>query len=94
MLAIYNNSPVDLQKKGEPGKNSKKADFGIIRKQIFHRITYLKSCLGKLFMPNFTFGTSGIFKVPKNAKFAHKVCIVNSYICCVKIMVIEQKVAV
>ena len=36
-------------------------------------------------MPNFTFGTSGIFKVPKNAKFAHKVC---------KIMIIEQKVAV
>ena len=45
-------------------------------------------------MPDFTFGTSGIFKVPKNAKLAHKVCIVNSYICCVKIMVIEQKVVV
>ena len=38
------SSAVDLtQKKGEPGKNSKKADFGIVRKQIFHRITYPKS---------------------------------------------------
>ena len=38
------NSPVDLaQKKGEPGNNSKKADFGIVRKQIFRRLTYLKS---------------------------------------------------
>ena len=33
-------SVVDLtQKKGEPGKISKKADFDIIGKQIFHRIT-------------------------------------------------------
>ena len=31
------NSPVDItEKRGEPGKTSKKADFGIIRKQIFH----------------------------------------------------------
>ena len=37
-------SPVDItEKRGEPRKNSKKAEFGIIRKQIFHRITYPKS---------------------------------------------------
>ena len=40
----WSNSAVDLtQKKGELRKNLKKADFGIIRKQIFHRITYPKS---------------------------------------------------
>ena len=52
-------SPVDLaQKKGEPRKNSKKADFGIIRKQIFRRITYLKSSkilLGETFYAQFYF---------------------------------------
>ena len=42
MPLVY--SPVDItEKRGEPGKNSKKADFGITRKQIFHRVTYPKS---------------------------------------------------
>ena len=37
------NSPVDITEKGgEPGKNLKKADIGIVRKQMFHRITYPK----------------------------------------------------
>ena len=40
-IAMWKNpymvfSPVDItEKRGEPGKNSKKAEFGIIRKQIF-----------------------------------------------------------
>ena len=48
------NSPVDVTEiRGEPRKNSKKADFDIIRKQIFHRITYPKSSkihLGEIFL--------------------------------------------
>ena len=37
-------SPVDLAlKKGEPGKNSKKADFDIIRNQTFHRSINISS---------------------------------------------------
>ena len=52
------NSPVDItEKRGEPGKNSKKAEFGIIRKQIFHRITYPKSSkihLGEIFYGQFS----------------------------------------
>ena len=50
--------PVNIQKiesgrfRVKPGKNSKKANFGIIGKQIFHRVTYpksSKSSLGKHF---------------------------------------------
>ena len=40
-------------KKGETRKKLKEADFGIIRKQIFHRITYPKSStilLGEMFL--------------------------------------------
>jgi len=37
-------SPVDVAKKrGEPGKNLKRAKFGIIGKKIFCRMTYPKS---------------------------------------------------
>ena len=47
-------SPVDItEKRGEPRKNLKKAELGIIRKQIFHRITYPKSSkihLGETFL--------------------------------------------
>ena len=50
-------SPVDLaEKKGEPGKNSKKADFGIIRNQTFHRSINISS-LGKNFYAHFNIGT-------------------------------------
>ena len=54
-IADMTNGLVDLtQRTGEPRKNSKKANFGIIRKQIFHRITYPKSSkilLGKFLCP-------------------------------------------
>jgi len=56
----YTSSPVDLaEKKSEPGKNSKKADFDIIIKQIFRRLTYPKSSeilLGEKFA-HFNIGT-------------------------------------
>ena len=44
IILLFPTSPVDItEKRSEPGKNLKKAEFGIIRKQIFHRITYPKS---------------------------------------------------
>jgi len=43
-IQLPRDSPVELaQKSGERGKNSNKDKFGIIRKQIFHWVTYLKS---------------------------------------------------
>ena len=65
------NSPVDLaQKKGEPGNNLKKADFGIVRKQIFRRLTYLKSCMGKLFYAQFNLAFSKSLKM----QYFQKIC--------------------
>ena len=56
MLQFSHYSPVDLaQKRGEPRKNSKKANFGIIGKEIFCRITSKipkNPPWGKLFIPN------------------------------------------
>ena len=73
-LVSKEHSPVDLaQKKGEPGNNSKKANFGMVRKQIFHRITYLKSCLGKLFMPNLILVHLAFSKSLK-MQYAQKIC--------------------
>ena len=36
VLSMVPNSPVDItEKRGEPGKNSKKAEFGIIESKFF-----------------------------------------------------------
>ena len=62
MLQFSHYSPVDLaQKRGEPRKNSKKANFGIVGKEIFCRITYPKSPkipLGENFLYPIYFRTS------------------------------------
>ena len=53
---VANYSPVEI---GLNPENLKKADFSVIRKQLFHRITYPKSSkilLGETFYAQFHFG--------------------------------------